>query len=178
MRKHNAIRAAAVLVLSCIAVSGAFAGARRVKTEVMETRDITGMFTVILYGGGYLDDLETIAFLDVEGDGYSLEPFAPDYDFKTRKSVPAKEALHEAETFVSRHSSFLRSELSAIIDENGDIAGYEVRPLYRPLSFGRVDVLDVLYKVKGVTIIVTIRVDPSVERRLHDDGRGGRPRRR
>jgi hypothetical protein len=129
--------------------------------------DITGTYTLILYGGNYSDDLETIAILDREGDPYNFEPYAPDFDYRIKKRVPAKKAMKEAEKFVSFHNSFLRSQISRIIDNNGKTIGYEVRPLYQPLTFGISDVLDVYYWVKeGGRVKVLIRLKQSVEKSL------------
>jgi hypothetical protein len=138
---------------------------KALRTEEAKPDEIKGSFTLILYGGSYLDDLETIAILDSEGDQYVLEPFVPDFDLQIKKRVPANEAFREAEKFVNFHPAFWRSQLSRIVDNEGKVIGYEVRPLYRPIAFGVSDVLDVNYwpKEKG-RVKVTIRLIPSIEK--------------
>lgn len=145
------------------------------KTEEAKATDITGVFTLILYGGRYSDDIETIAILDYEGDQFTFEPYVPEFDYRVRNGIPAKEALDEAEKFVSFHNSFHRSILSRIVDNKGNTIGFEMRPLYLPYTFGVSDVLEVDYWLKeGNKVKVTIRLTPSVERmRFHGGGGEG-----
>jgi len=152
-----------ILLFSC-------ATGNYLKTEDAKDADIRGSFALILYGSRHLNDIETVAILDIEGDSYSFEPYAPEFDYKIKKGVPAKEALEEAERFVSWHSSFQRTQLSRILDEKGNVIGYEVRPLYQPLAFGVSDVLNVDYRIKDSRVIVRIRLKPEIERMLFNDG--------
>jgi hypothetical protein len=131
-------------------------------------QEVTGVFTLILYGGRYLDDIETIAILDKEGDQYTFEPYAPEFDYRIKRGVPAKEAFVEAKIFVSSHSSFRRAQLGKILDNNGNIIGFEVRPLYFPLTYGVSDVLDVDYWLKDSKVIVKIKLIPMVEMMLRN----------
>jgi hypothetical protein len=159
----------ALLLIACFGMNGSkancYAFEKALRTEEAKPDEINGTFTLILYGGSYLDDLETIAMLDAEGDQYVLDPFAPDFDYRMKKSMPAPEAFKEAEKFVNFHPSFRRSQLSRIVDNEGKVIGFEVRPLYRPIAFGVNDVLDVNYwlKEKG-RVKVTIRLIPSVDK--------------
>jgi hypothetical protein len=159
----------ALLLIACFRMSGSTANChafeRALRTEEAKPDEIKGMFTLILYGGNYQDDLETIAILDTEGDRYVLDPFAPDFEYRIKKGVPADEAFKEAERFVNFHPSFWRIQLSRIVDKEGKVIGYEVRPLYRPIVFGVSSVLDVNYwlKEKG-RVKVTIRLIPSIEK--------------
>ena len=151
-----------------------YAFEKALRTEEARPDEMKGTFTLILYGGNFLDDLETIAMLDAEGDQYVLDPFAPDFDYRMKKGVPAPEAFKEAEKFVNFHPSFWRSQLSRIVDKEGKVIGYEVRPLYRPIAFGISDVLDVNYwlKEKG-RVKVTIRLIPSIEKNKLPGGDAG-----
>jgi hypothetical protein len=131
------------------------------------------MFTLILYGGRFVDDLETIAILDREGDAYYFEPYAPDFDFTVKKTVPDKEVFGQAQRFVSFHNAFHKSLLSRILDKNGTVIGYELRPLYHPFSYSISDVLDVYYWLKkDGRVKVTIKLIQPVERLLHPGGSG------
>ena len=151
-------------VLLFIGVSSAFAIKKPLKTEAAIPADVSGVFTIILYGANYLDDLETVAILDYEGDDYHFEPYAPAFNYKVREGVQAHEAMKEAEKFVSFHSSFWKSQMSKILDKEGVMIGYEVRPLYRPFIYGFSDILDVYYWLKGDgKVRVIIRLDKSVE---------------
>jgi hypothetical protein len=174
--KNTVVCIFAFMVISVLTTSDSFACEKPLRTEEAKASEITGTYTLILYGGNYSDDLETIAILDREGDQYNFEPYAPDFDYRIKKGVPAKEALKEAEKFVSFHNSFWRSQISRIIDNKGNIIGYEVRPLYQPFTFGISDILDVYYWLKeGGGVKVLIRLKQSVERsRLPFGGKAGR----
>lgn len=151
-------------VLLFINVSNSVALKKPLKTEAAIPAEITGTFTLILYGANYLDDLETIAILDREGDKYYFKPYSPEFNYKVKKGVSAKKALKEAEKFVSFHSSFWKSQLSKIINKEGVTIGYEIRPLYRPFIYGFSDILDVYYWPKSNgKVKVIIRLENSVE---------------
>ena len=136
-------------------------------------KSIQGTFTLILYGANHSNDLETIAILDREGDGYDFEPFAPEFVYRIKKNLPANEALSEAEKFVGWHHSFRSISLSKITDEKGSLLGYEVRPLYYPLGFGFSDILEVDYFKSGNKIIARIKLMESVEKIISGgDSRG------
>lgn len=175
--KHIAVLFILILI-ACLRISvdnvDCFAFEKALKTEEATPDEMKGTFTLILYGGSYLDDLETIAILDSEGDQYVLEPFAPDFDYRMTKGVPAEKAFKEAGEFVNFHPSFWRSQLSRILDKERKVIGYEVRPLYRPFAFGISDVLDVNYwlKEKG-RVKVTIRLIPSIEKNKLPGGDAG-----
>ena len=136
--------------------------ARYLKTVEAKDQEVTGTFTLILYGGRHINDLETLVILDKEGDQYEFEPYAPEFDYKVKKGVTAGDALSEAKKFVSFHNAFWRSQLSRILDEKGNIIGYELRPLYRPFVYGRDDLLEVYYRVKDGKVIAFIRLIPEV----------------
>ncbi len=131
--------------------------AKFLKTEQAEPKEVTGVFSLILYGGRHSSDLETVAIFDKEEDQYEFEPYAPEFDYKIKKEIPAGDALKEAKKFVSFHNSFWRSQLSRIIDEKGNIIGYELRPLYYPFVYGSDDVLEIYYRIKDGKVIVQIR---------------------
>jgi hypothetical protein len=151
-----------VIVLSLLVASVSFAHAKYLKTLEAKAEEVSGSFTLILYGGRHVNDLETIALLDREGDQYEFEPYAPEFDYKVKKGVPAKDALNESKKFVSFHNAFWRSQLSKILDEKGNIIGYELRPLYRPFVYGRDDLLEVYYRIRKNKVIVYIRMKPEV----------------
>jgi len=156
-----------ILVLSVllfVTASSSFALKRPLKTESANPSDISGVFTLVLYGANYSDDLETVAILDYEGDEYYFEPFAPSFDYKVKKGIQAQEALKEAGQFVSFHNSFWKYQLSTIFSHDGEPIGYEVKPLYRPFVYGISDILDVYYWLKeDGKVKVVIKLNTSVE---------------
>jgi len=145
-------------------------------TRGAQESEIKGTYRVILYGCNFTNDLETIAFLDKEGDEYTFEPYAPDFQYRVIEGVPAKEALEAAEKFVRCNSSFRRTLLSSITAPNGAILGYEVRPLYFPLTYGLEDVLDNTYAIRGDKVVITIRLLPAIQMMLQGGGGEGKDR--
>ena len=123
-----------------------------------------GTFTVIFYGGGHLNDLETSAILDVGGDQYTFEPYAPNFNYKVMKGLPAKKALEESINFVSNHPDFMRFELSKILNKAGITVGYEIRPLYHPITFGSADVINIYYRIgpQGKMSPTPVTLEPVV----------------
>jgi hypothetical protein len=162
MQKTKIIFKITVIVLSVLVACVSFAHAKYLRTLEAKDDEVSGSFTLILYGGRHVNDLETIAILDREGDQYEFEPYAPEFDYKVKKGLPAGDALNEAKQFVSFHNAFWRSQLSKILDDKGNIIGYEVRPLYRPFVYGRDDLLEVHYRIKDGKVIVYISLVPEV----------------
>jgi hypothetical protein len=142
----------------------------RLNTQAAQDAQVAGTYTVIFYGCNFLDDLETIAFLDKEDDRYTFEPFAPAFNYRVKKGIDAKDALAEATKFVSCNSSFSHAQLSRIIAPDGDTLGYEIRPLYHSFTYGVDDVLSTDYRIKGDKVVITVGLVPSVERMLENSG--------
>jgi hypothetical protein len=135
------------------------------RTEAAKVKDveIRGTFTLLVYGGTYLDNIETIAFLDYENDEYVFEPYSPPFSYSIHKGLTAKDALGEADSFISTHSSFYRAQLNRILDDTGKTIAYELRPLYMPLTYGLSDVLDVRYWLKDKKVDIIIRLHPAIK---------------
>jgi hypothetical protein len=182
--KHICIKVSLIIIMLTLFIGSpdlttslSFAFEKPLRTESAEVSAINGSLTLIMYGARFADDIETIVIFDIEGDQYYFEPFAPDFDYKIKKGVKAKEALAEAEKFVSFHNAFWRSQLSRIFDPEGNIIGYELRPLYNNFVYGTSDVMDVYYWLKeGGKIKVTIKLVPEIERSIKfpgGDGSGG-----
>lgn len=129
--------------------------------------EVKGVFNLILYGGRHLDDLETVAVLDISGDGYDFAVNAPKFDYKIINGVSAGDSLLRAFEFVKGHPKAVKKELRKIV-RGGVILGFEVRPLYEPFAYGAHDVLDVTYTLRGNKVRMTVRLIPEVERMLRD----------
>lgn len=144
------------------------------RTEKALPAEIAGTYTLLLHGNRYGNDVENVAVLDKEGDRYSFEILAPPYDYSIQSGLSAEEALKKAGEHVRSHHAFLDPWLSRIFDREGNIAGYEMRPLYRPLEFGYSDILYVDYRIRDSKIIVWIRKRHDVRDRddIHDRGPG------
>jgi len=48
------------------------------KTSSVQPGEITGTYTLILYGARYSNDIENVAILAREGTGYAFEVYAPE----------------------------------------------------------------------------------------------------
>jgi hypothetical protein len=143
----------------------------RLNTGGVQEFETRSTYRVIFFGCNYLNDLETLAFLDKEGDQYVFAPYAPDFRYRMENGVAANDALEKANKFLDCNASFSRSRIRTIKAPDGHIIGYEVRPFYQPFPYGIDDVLETDYWLKGDKVIIKIRLLPSVERMLHGDGR-------
>jgi hypothetical protein len=151
------------MLVIILIISRSFASGKILMTVPASIPDSSDTFTLILYGGTHSNDMETIAILDRENDRYTFTPYAPQFKYTIKKGVPAKEAFGEAQQFVSWHRSFHQSQVSRIVDDHGNTLGYELRPLYLLITFGVDDVLEVDYRMKADRVVVTIRLNPSLE---------------
>jgi hypothetical protein len=152
------------VLLACLLCSACSLNRSSLRTELEEKPALTGTYKVVLYGANHFNDIATVALLIPEGGKYVFDIFAPDFNYRTITGLPAEAALEKAVKFVGWHSDFLRSQTSRIIDLNGQVIGYEVRPLYRQITFGMQDVMHVDYFLKEpATVEVHIGLDPVVE---------------
>jgi hypothetical protein len=127
------------------------------RSTITDTASITGKYTLILYGGGH--KLETLALLDLEGDEYDFEPYAPAFNYRTTLHLTVDEALKEAGSFLGQKSI----KISEITSKQGKILGYELKRRTWYLRYGTHDVLDVNYVLKENTLLIYIKLKPFVE---------------
>ena len=146
----------AVLLLSFVFVVTAcgLSLQREIRTEDASEKEIAGTYSLILYGREFWGDPKAVAILAKEDSPYTILPYAPEFDYKIIKHVPAKEALAGALTFISRHPDFSRAQIDRIVDGSGRVIGYEVRPLYLAFRYGDPDVLLIYYWREGDKIFV------------------------
>ena len=142
----------------------------RLEMKAASVSDLTGNFNVIFYGCNFNGDFETVAILAKEDSPYPFEPYAPDFNYRIVKGIPANVALSGAMDFVNCHSSFHKPLLSKLVDAKGETLGFEVRPLYHPFAFGFDDAINIDYRIKDGKVVVKIRLLPAVERMLSDGG--------
>lgn len=169
MKKIMRVIIFTVMALFLITFLISCATSRGLITEEIKTDRISGTFTLILYGARFSGDVENVAILDIEGDKYTFEVFAPDFDYKVRMHVPVQEAIKSAEGFIASHGSFKYPQISQIKDLEGRVIGYEFRPLYSASEFGFFDVLDIDYWIEGNKVKVRIGLIPEVKQRLFND---------
>jgi len=166
MLKINRCAAGLVLlIIASVSATSCMPGVR-MNTEGAKETEVTGTYRAILHGCNYLDDLMTVAFLQKEGAKYPFEPYAPDFNFRAREGLPAKEALEAAGKFLDCNTSFRNSQLRRIVTPEGDVLGYEVKPLYHIYAYGMDEPLHTDYRLRDGKIIIRMWVDPSVEKML------------
>jgi hypothetical protein len=159
--------AAALAVLSSSCTLGT-----RLRKEAAPESEVTATYRLILYGCSHARDLETFAILDKEGDRYTFEPYAPEFNYRVEKDVPAKVAMEEADKFITCGQGYIRPQLSSIVGPGGVTVGYEIKPLYLAFEYSVPDVLETYYFLRGDKIIVTFRVRASArETESGDDKR-------
>lgn len=155
------------LVCLCVTFLASCTNSIRADVRGAAESELSGTFAVINYGCNFLDDLESIVLLDREGDRYTFEPNAPDFKYRIKKGLTSSEALAAAKNVQSCCSSCRDVRLSKIIAPSGELLGYEARPLHDSFSFSG-DVLDVDYRITDDKVIVTIRIDSSVDKLKRD----------
>jgi len=158
-------RLTALCLLTAFLVAGSSCAVRpRLKVEGAVSSAVKGRYSLILYGCTHFDDLRTLAILDREGDPYTIEPYAPAFDYRIIKNLPAREALKRAESFASGCSpDFMRSHLSMIVTKDGAVAGYEIMPLYWSYVYPGSDVLNTYYFLDKDKIIAVIKLKHWVQ---------------
>jgi len=160
---------AVLLLSSCM-------GGKRLDIRGAVPADLQGTYTLILYGCRYPSDLENLAILYPEGGPITFEMFTLKTAYKVKKGLPADEALNQAGQFLTCSIDYWQTQLSKIVDREGAIAGYELRPLYPPYKYGgRINVLDVSYWLRDSKVTVYIRLDPDIEKAVENTGGDGNP---
>lgn len=168
-------KAAPVVVCLVMLLLVSCAATQAVKVEPEPFRDmgaIKGQYTLIIYGGTYFNDPETAAFLDKQGDGYELVPYAPAFDYRVVKGLSVEESLHLVETVFDGNTDYLRTYVKKIVVA-GETVCYELRPYYLPLRYGYSDILSIDYALeKGgrIRVYVRLRQELMWPRGDHDEG--------
>lgn len=138
-------------------------------TEEIGADKIIGTFNLILYNNRFSGDVESLAILDIEGDKYTFEIFAPEFDYRVFPNMSAEDAKKKALSFIASYGAFKYPQISQIKDLEGKVIGYEFRPLYSSSEFGLFDVLEIDYWIIGNIVKVKIDLIPEVKRRLLND---------
>lgn len=154
---------------------GTGCGVHYASAPEVRPQEVTGTYTLILYGGRHGNDVETLAILSREGSGYTFVMNAPDFDYKVIAGMPAADALKRAEESVLFHPYTWRASLSPIVAPDGRTVGYEMRPLYQTTIFGESNIMDVQYAFRGAHIYVSVYLHPHVRRQLDGDDPRDRP---
>jgi hypothetical protein len=166
-RLKNTIRFSALLLMA-ITLQSCLTG-MQLNTTSADKKLISGTYTLLLYGCHYPDQIDNVAILVDENSRYPVEIYDIDTSYKVKKSVPAQQAISEADAFVrcSSHTIW-QTQVTRIPDDSGGTLGYEVKPLYVPTEFGTPDVLMISYSLKDGKVRAYIRKLPPAEDRGGD----------
>jgi len=171
MKKVTTKFAGTVLMVLVLALSACAPGTQLLTTEAQPTQ-VTGTYTLLLYGCHYPEDVKDVAILLDERNPHPFEIYDIKTSYKVKKGVPAAEALKEAEAFIRcsmRRVSY--TGFRSIPDGSGGILGYEVRPLFFPTEFGFEDIMLINYVLKKDGMIrAYIKLHPDVEKQLAASG--------
>ena len=155
--------------------AGGCVGGTYLKTQnIQDPGTLTGFYRLILFHDDSFYGLKTIAFLEAEGSGYSLEPYVDSYDLEVLSHLSGKVALQQALDFIKSqkgHHFYMNYQMSEILSKEGRTIGYEVRPLYDSTTFGVDDVMTVTYSLKENGVVkVNINLIDKVIKQLNSDG--------
>lgn len=132
-----------------------------------------GSYTALLYSSSEYNFLQTIVFLDPEGDAHEIVPYGAQFNYSVDKGLSPEGAEQRARQFIESHAPSHNSiALRAIKAIDGNTIGYELRPWYMPITYGESDVLHITYVQQPdgkVTVYVGLKM--SVERRLERERR-------
>lgn len=154
MVKRLITAALAVMVLSC-------AQPVILKTDpVKSLTDINERFNLIYYVGTEREDVRRAVVLDVRGDEYEFIPAVEDFEYEILQDIPIWEAIYEAKVFFGYHWFITTTVYKRILDPEGRVVGYELRPLYHPDMFKKKDVIAIKYTmVEGNRVSVDIKLE-------------------
>jgi hypothetical protein len=156
-------------------IAGGCAGGTYLKTQsIQDPGTLTGFYRLILFHDDSFYGLKTIAFLEAEESGHSLEPYVDSYDLEVLSHVSGKVALQQALDFIKSqkgHHFYMNYQIGEILSKEGRTIGYEVRPLYDSTTFGVADVMTVTYSLKENGVVkVNINLIDKVIKQLNADG--------
>ena len=167
--KKTSGAAAALTVIILLFFSSCASGLR---LDAMATHDdeVSGTYSLILYGCGFNGDFQTIAFLDNEADQYTIVPYTHKFNYRVIEDMSGPKALEKATEFLHCNSAFRTTKVRKIVGPDGRTLGYEIRPLYHSYAYGSGDALHTDYRLQDRTVIVHVSLAPWVDRMLMGGG--------
>ncbi len=167
---HNFnIRSPLILAAALLILNGCMGG-KRLDIRGVDPTDIKGTYSLILYGCRYPSDLENLVILYSEGGAFTFEMYTLKTSYRIKTGLSAEDALKQAGQFLRCSTDYWQTQLSKIVDREGTIAGYELRPLYAPYKYGQMDVLDIHYWLRDSKVTVYIKLDPDIEKAIENTG--------
>ena len=128
---------------------------RYLRTRLESTIDNRSTYTILFYDEGYP---KQIIILDIEGDEYTFTLPASMTDPVVHNSVPADKVLAEGLQLIGNARTVMRE----ILDNEGSVIGYELRPMHSMFRYGASDILNVDYVLQDRKVAVKAEIKPSV----------------
>jgi hypothetical protein len=159
--KTNRVSLLSLAVLFLLGLSSCTSGTLLATHALGGLEPAGGSYTLILHGGQNARDLRTVAILDRDGDPYTIVPFGAAFNYRIVKGLSAGEALARGERFINDLAAYRTMERRAIHGADHSVIGYELRPLYMPLTTGMLgDPLQTSYLLQAegqVTVYVDFK---------------------
>ncbi len=134
--------------------------------------EIKGTLNLIIYSNSFIEDPETFIILDKALDRFKIVPYAPHFKYTTMENLSEKEALKIADEILKTPS--VSSIKCSAISVEGNLIGYELKPIYFLWVFGVFEPVETVYKKEDNSILIFIRLNPIVEKQLYFRGDSNR----
>jgi len=159
-----------VMILAAFLLLNSCMTGKRLDIKGTVPADIQGTYALLLYGCKYGNDLENLAILYRDEGPFTFEIYSLPTSYRIMKGLSADEALKQADKFLRCSTDYWKTQLSKIVDREGTIAGYELRPLYAPYQYGHMDVLDINYWLRDSKVTVYIKLDTDTQKSIENNG--------
>jgi hypothetical protein len=136
------------------------------KLSTVQPQDIKGSFSLILFDSAWGWGIQRLALLDIDQDDVVIEPYVPVDEYRIVRNLSGEEACRQAIAFLSLAPDLWSLQFTRISDARGKVLGYEIRPLFFHITYGKPDVLEVGYRTVKNTIYVHIRLIDEVDRQI------------
>lgn len=145
MNSKRVLRRAIPLTLLFL-LSGCAGGTLLSTQSLVDLEPGPGTYNLILFGGQNARDLRSIAILDRTDDPYTILPYGAAFNYRLIEKLTASEAMERGGQFINDLYAYRATERREIHGPDQTVIGYELRPLFMPLTTGRLgDLLDTSY---------------------------------
>lgn len=141
----------------------------QLNTTVLEQlpRETEPLYTLIYFVGIDHSDVRRAVILDLEEDDYLFRPEVIDFQYEILQNVSLPESIYETEVFF-RQEGVAGYNKASVHSPDGQLIGYELRPLYSEEFMGIPDLLNMSYFLqKDNSIRIKIQIKKSLKRLLY-----------
>lgn len=159
-----------VMILAALLILSSCMAGKRLDIKGAVPADVQGTYALLLYGCKYGNDMENLAILYRDDGPFTFDIYSLPTSYQVKKGLPADEALKQANQFLRCSTEYWKTQLSKIVDREGTVVGYELRPLYAPYQWGQMDVLDISYWLRDSKVTVYIKLDSDTQKSIENNG--------